>query len=401
MSGGLESATLLPESAKDAHERLLRGLERAAEITAEHEFPNPPSLYTGGFGGLEPISLGKIDEPRPQEGLLGGLIAKGFPTTLYGDGGNGKSYLALGIATAMASGKNFLGFPLPKARVLYLDWELSVEAQGRRAFKIARGLGLQRPPKRLLYIHAPKTLPKMIVRIRQLVHRRKIACVIIDSFGPACGSNPEAAEGVMPLFNDLRSLGVTVLILDHQAKMQEGQSYAKKTPFGSAFKFNLSRSVLQLEKVPSVGNELKIILRQTKNNFGAHRDDLGLNIVFDGKGASKESVSMTLADLKRDPAFSKHLHADEKILNALREFGPATKSEIAERTGIKAGTVENKLPVLQRVGKVIDTMKKKGRQTIWALANSPIPRPYNKGDLGSSKLKLKIRRNRQGQEFLP
>jgi DNA-binding transcriptional ArsR family regulator len=360
-----ESAVLLPDDAGESYKRLVRGIKDVDEQRQLAENPIAPDIYSGGIGDFKPVSLGKQKEPAPEDVLMGGLIANGAPSTLFGDGGQGKSYIALAIATAVAGGLPILGHTMPQSRVLYIDWELSIEAQTRRAFKIARGMGLTHPPKKLYYANAPMPLPRLMARIRALVKKRQLGLIVIDSFGPACGNNPEAADGVMPIFNELRSLGVTVLILDHQAKMQEGQNYSRKTPFGSAYKFNLSRSVVQLERAGSQDGELKIMLRHLKNNHGPLKPPSGIKILFKGVGFRKDTVEVVQANIEADPDFSKHQSAEEKILRSLTEHGPGTKKTLSERTGIKPGTIENTLPRLRDKGLVRECKEKEGRLFVW------------------------------------
>jgi RecA-family ATPase len=101
------------------------------------------------------VSFSEIAEPAPREWLVEDLLPKGAPSKLYGDGGLAKSYLALHRSTTVAAGyEEWLGHRVKKFPVLYLDFELDVDEQARRAFRIARGLGLQRPPVDLFYICA-------------------------------------------------------------------------------------------------------------------------------------------------------------------------------------------------------------------------------------------------------
>lgn len=379
-----KAAALLPTDASAAHKAIQTMLVAHNEKALKRESPNSPALYGQGLGELEPISLGSRKEPPPQIALLGGLIAKGHPTTLYGEGGRGKSYIALALATAAAAGQPFLGYPLPTGPVIYLDWELSIEEQTRRAFKVARGFGLKTPPKDLLYQTPFQSLPKLIARLRQIVTKRKVGMVIIDSFGPACGGNPEYAQDVMSLFNELKSLGVTVIILDHQSKLQDGQDATRKSPFGSVYKTNLSRSVIHLDKASSSPGELKVIMRQVKNNFGPLHDPIGLSIKFDLPLGEPEVVQFLEGDIKNDLDFIKHQGNDERILVSLRDDGPATVAVLAQRTGVSEKSIGNKLPLLAADKKVRPQQKKDGRKIIWEITKSPTTLPLKGGKMGNT-----------------
>ena len=77
---------------------------------------------------LVPLDLGAIEAPscaaaRP---LLDPLLKPGTLTLIRGESGIGKSWLALALAHAIASGRSVLDWTAPQsARVLYVDGALS------------------------------------------------------------------------------------------------------------------------------------------------------------------------------------------------------------------------------------------------------------------------------------
>jgi len=56
-------------------------------------------------------------------------------------------------------------------------------------------------------------------------------------------------------------LGIAVLIIDHQSRLQAGQSYQQKGAFGSVYKTNLARSVIQVEATERGEGTLTVRLR--------------------------------------------------------------------------------------------------------------------------------------------
>jgi hypothetical protein len=65
------------------------------------------------------------DDSAPRELILDPLFASDSIVLLYGPPGVGKSFVALGIAWAVASGGSFLGWRAPRPRrVLYVDGEM-------------------------------------------------------------------------------------------------------------------------------------------------------------------------------------------------------------------------------------------------------------------------------------
>jgi hypothetical protein len=77
-----------------------------------------------GLSILTAAQLMAGDRP-PRRDLLSPWLASDTAALVYGPPGIGKSFLALGIAWAVASGGSFLGWRSPQpARVLYVDGEL-------------------------------------------------------------------------------------------------------------------------------------------------------------------------------------------------------------------------------------------------------------------------------------
>ena len=79
----------------------------------------------------------------------------------------------------------------------------------------------------------------------------RVELLIVDSYGMALRGDAEAARDVIGFYQEylepLRALGVAVLVIDHQSRLQAGQSYQQKGAFGSVYKANLARSVIQVE----------------------------------------------------------------------------------------------------------------------------------------------------------
>jgi RecA-family ATPase len=90
-------------------------------------------------------SLPKYAGARPS--VIQGIFPKGFPTSIYGEGGIAKSTIALHMCMSIASGrKEWLGHPIEgRSPCLYADFELDREEQGTRGERVARGMGIEVP----------------------------------------------------------------------------------------------------------------------------------------------------------------------------------------------------------------------------------------------------------------
>jgi len=230
----------------------------------------------------EVIRLSEHD-PEPQRWILTGALPEGHTTTVFGDGGQGKSYFAiyLGILAA-AGGQSFFGleFPEKPLNVLILDFELNADEQARRARRIAAGVNFPDIPKPLFYYSPTQGLLSLFPTLQGIISEKNIDLVIIDSLGPGGVDGKETRE-VVAFFAGLRRLGVTTLALDHQSKLLAGEKYDQKTPYGSAYKGNLSRSIFQLSKLESEPGRMTLGLRQTKSNFGPLLDTNTFDVVFE------------------------------------------------------------------------------------------------------------------------
>lgn len=320
-------------------------------------------LYGSEPVKFTPIPLGEMEEPEERVDVVMGFIPEGYPTVLYGDGGQGKSYLAQVLATCVALGRPFLGLPVRGTNVLYLDWELDQEEMTRRGYRIARGMSLEQPPKNLWYLKVEQPFAVLLEHIKTFVRAQGVGFVVVDSLGAACGDDPELARFVIPLFGKLRSLGVTVLIVDHQSKLQHGQSYDLKTPFGSIYKYNLARSVFQLQRVGSKPGQLYVTFRQTKCNFGPLSDPIAISLSFE-----ERAVRVIRVDPKTEALFYEHLNAEEKIMMSIRENGPATNKTLADRTGIHERTVANTTARLKKEG-MLKEVGKVGHAIVYGLVD--------------------------------
>ncbi len=233
----------------------------------------------------------------PRTWLLEGAIPDGYPTIIYGAGGLGKSFLALQLAIlACQGGQKFLHlkFPEKPKNVLLVDYELDESEQARRAKQIARGLNLPDVPINLHYISPAQGLARLLPKLKGLIQSKDIRFVIIDSIG-ASGTDGESVQDVVSLLTKIKELGAPTLVLDHQSKMQSGDKYGNKTPFGTVYKENLSRSVFQLSKVEAVGNRVTLKLRHRKANFSRLLDDLVFDMYFEG-----DRVLFTESNVKSD-----------------------------------------------------------------------------------------------------
>jgi hypothetical protein len=321
--------------------------------------------------------------PGPRRYLLEDLVLCAYVTLLHGDGGVAKSLLALSLAVSVSGcSKEWLGREVENGPVLYLDFELDAEEQARRVHTLCRGLGLSEPPDDLLYMSAlGHTAREAFAAALEACEEHDVKLLILDSLGPALQGDAEASKDVITFFSQamepFRAKGVAVLIIDHQSRLQPGQSYQNKGAFGSVYKTNLARSVIQVEATERGEGTLTVKLRQKKHNFGPLAEPFGAKLTFTENSVTLESVELGAAELAEEAT----LNATERVKLALQQ-GPAYPWEIAELTGLALKTVKNTLTGLRKQGVVEATGEMEGRTEQVALSVPASLRRTRDGDAG-------------------
>jgi hypothetical protein len=150
-----------------------------------------------------------------------------------------------------------------------------------------------------------------------------------------------------------RATGVAVLMIDHQSRLQTGQSYQSKSAFGSGYKTNLARSVIQIEATDRGEDTLTVRLRQKKHNFGPLVEPFGVKLSFSEDTVHLEAVELEAAELAEEQS----LNSTQRVKLAL-EDGPAYPQEISDTTGLALKTVKNVLTPLRKQGIVKPTGEK-------------------------------------------
>jgi hypothetical protein len=280
-------------------------------------------------------------------------MPKGHTTSLFGDGGAAKSVLALSVGTAISGGAGeWLGRKVHSSPVLYADFELDADEQRRRAYQVARGVCLEKPPHDLLYVSGlGKRVGEVLEGCLDICAGEGVGVVIVDSLGIALQGDAESARDVIKFhqryLDPFRAAGVTLLVVDHQAKTQAGERYQNKRSFGSVYKENLARSVVQVEPGDRGDGLLTVKLRQTKHNFGPKAEPFGARLTFTEEEITVEAHTLEAIDLAGETM----LNARDRVMHALKD-GPALPADIAEACVMPLGTVKNELTRLRKRGLV-------------------------------------------------
>lgn len=287
----------------------------------------------------------------PTQWLVPGWIPLGQTTLLYGDGGAGKSTIALALALAALTGGTLPGgwSPARISGALYLDYEVdaAVHAEGLRG--LCRPLGIK-PPERLRYLRLSEPLTAMIGAVRRECVQHRLDYVILDSVSVASGVEPEGAEAALRTFNAFRTIPATRLAIGHIPKLAVEAKGIPKA-FGSVFNMNSVRSAIFVEaEDQGVSGAMVVTLSHRKYNLTRQQRAVGWQLAFDDDRNC--AISGVEPDLERATVW-------QKIEAELRSGGK-TAATLAETLDISRATVSKELARAEKRGKVIPLTDHRG-----------------------------------------
>jgi hypothetical protein len=333
-------------------DRLLQDLMEAPKWQGVTASQTPNS----GVTPVTPLRFAEMDPPGPREYLVESLAPKNHTTTIFGDGGSAKSILALSLGIAVAGGAEaWMGRKVQNSPVIYCDFELDADEQRRRAYQLARGVNLDEPPHDLLYVSGlGRSAREVLMGCLDVCVEEGVGLFIIDSLGIALEGDALEASDVIRFHNKyldpFRAEGITLLVIDHQGKRQAGEHYQSKRTFGSVYKENLARSVIQVEPGDQGKGLLTVKLRQTKHNFGPKAEPFGAKLTFTDEMIAVVQHSLDATELAQEHT----LNAGDRVMLALKD-DPAFPADIVESSGMPLGTVKNALTNLRKRRLVEDT----------------------------------------------
>ena len=201
----------------------------------------------------------------PRSDVLAPLLSSDTAALVYGPSGIGKSFFALGVAWAVASGGSFLGWQAPRPRrVLYVDGELgAVELRARIS------LFGPPPPDLMISAHGLGSGPLLdlseeggIVRLMAAWHDPEL--VVLDDLSTLAG----LGSGVPERFNRLqrfllhqRTHRRAVLLVHHANK--EGEPYGTSR---REISLDLMMALRRPEQGRSAGNaRFEVHFEKTRN----------------------------------------------------------------------------------------------------------------------------------------
>lgn len=182
----------------------------------------------------------------PRKMIVEPILQERDSMMIVGERGGGKTFLALGLACAMATGTNFLRWKIARPlRVLYVDGEMQFQAMQDRANAIMRGIG-KRPAKGYLQLLSADMqecgLPDMAGEDGRFFHliestlgigtERQMDVLIMDNLSALIQTGDESSGELWNIIKiwllKLRRAGMTVIFLHHTGKGGQQRGTSKR-----------------------------------------------------------------------------------------------------------------------------------------------------------------------------
>ena len=295
------------------------------------------------------VRLGDVNPPLAPDYRLAPILLDKEPCLIFGEGGIGKSYLAALCGVLVDQGISFGRLEPIRGRVLYLDYETGANVTARRVNAIQAGFGMD-GDSNIYYRHCWQPLATESNELQRIVAENEIELVIVDSAGPACGGEPEAASAAIAYFTELRALNVTSLTVAHRSKGAGANS-----PFGSVYWVNYPRSIYELKKAQDQGdNVIHVGMIHTKVNEGILQKSVSYKFGF-----TEGLVRVVMETLEEVPEFFDDLPLVERMISTLRSDGPSSSRELAESLGANPRSIQTLLSKDRRFA---------NRNNMWSVA---------------------------------
>ena len=311
----------------DAKERAWSWLRHRIDFTGWDEpldmiLPKPSPFISASSFKARPVPA--------REWVVEALVPDRTVTLLTGDGGTGKSLLAMQLAVAVASGTRWIGRQADEGAVIYLSAEDDMAELHRRLDGILRGAGLTFDDVDSLHLRStvgegalmaergrvgfkPTELAR---QIEEFASDRYTRLIVLDTLANLFPGDENDRAQVTQFVDIVKGIALrcdcAAMVLAHPSKsaMESGDGYSGSTAWNGAV-----RSRLFFKRVVVDGYEADPdarVLRTMKANYGPVGGEIGLTYC---DGAFVPEASETTLDRMAGAA-----KAERVFLKLLRMF---------------------------------------------------------------------------------
>ena len=291
----------------------------------------------------------QLDLPKP-EMLLDPIIQAKSLTMLHAYRGVGKSFFAMSMAYAIATGSKFLRWKAYKpSNVLYIDGEMQANLLQERFSKIAKNFDTEVNVMENLHIFSADLQPftsidigygLMQKNINDFIFKENIKFVIFDNLSSL--TKIDELDGnawilIQDWLLDLRKRGIAVLLVHHSGKRGGQRGISKRE--------DILDTVINLE-VATTNKKKLTKAEEAEENYSDITDEYAIyggrcRLKFEkNRNLSSKDISNFNIDLVDTPDGGIAWVDTYSIVKTLHEQG-ASYREIANTTGISKSTIGN------------------------------------------------------------
>jgi RecA-family ATPase len=268
--------------------------------------------------------------------LVPGLVPLGAVTLLSGDGGTGKSYLALQLATSAVCGEKWLNMPVKSGPALVLACEDDADELHLRLHDITSAIGHRFDELVGMRIVSGVGLDATIFEADEGVSKGRLTArykeiekeardlrpvvIVLDTAADIFAANENSRRIVRQFIGALTGLAIefkcAIILLAHPSKagMANGDVYSGSTAWNTSVRSRLSLQYAEKRKSDD-GEDSAVdrdgrVLKHPKTNRGARLDDMKLRWqggVFVRTDAPAGPIDRMAADAEADRRFLDYL----------------------------------------------------------------------------------------------
>ena len=278
--------------------------------------------------------------------LMRPFVKRHQPSVLMGDGGEGKSTLAIALMISLASGTSLIpGLTVQEpCNTMMVDWETDEDEFAMVRDALLSAANLPMPERSLLYKHVGTgSLQDQLDSIQRTCTEHDLGFLLVDSIVASAGGDVNEAEAARLYFNTIGALGIATLGIAHISKEGSESKRRRTRPFGSVFYWNLARNIWEIRKDQDAGSPTSSLgLYHAKINRGRESKPIGLEVAFtEDADGNITQINYTSADVADSPVLAEKLTNADRIRSAIRGL-PGMKGDpatIAESAGLEVDVV--------------------------------------------------------------